>query len=319
MNVSKTLIATGIALTLSGGIAAAAFVPSTGIAALTSTATSGEVAGLSERGPGGGDLLAAAATYIGITPDVLRTELGTTKSLADVAVAHGKTRDGLIAALTTAATAQLPAFVDRVGVPTGAGGKGGPGDHGRGQDGATLAAAATYLGLSTADLQTKLAAGQTPAAVAAATAGKSRDGLIAALVADGKAKIDAAKAAGTLTADQAAARLTELSQHATEFADATKGQERTARLAAAATYLGLSTTDLQTKLAAGQTPAAIAAATAGKSRDGLIAAIVADGKAKIDAAKAAGTLTADQATEELAELADHATKFADSTGGPRRP
>ena len=43
-----------------------------------------------------------AATYIGVTEDALRTELGTGKSLADVAIAHGKTRDGLIAALVAA-------------------------------------------------------------------------------------------------------------------------------------------------------------------------------------------------------------------------
>ena len=228
MNVSKTLIATGIALTLSGGVAAAALVPNTGIAALTSTA-SGDVAGSTDRGPGGADLMGAAATYIGITGDALRTELQAGKSLADVAVAHGKTRDGLIAALATAATAALPTIVDQKGAPMrdrGAGGNGGPGDHGRGRDGAPLAAAATYLGLSTADLQTKLAAGQTPAAIATGVAGKTRDGLIAAIVADGKAKIDAAKTAGTITADQATKQLAELADHATRFVDSTGGPRR---------------------------------------------------------------------------------------------
>jgi len=224
MNVSKILIASGIALALSGGVAAAAFVPTGPVAGLTGSA-GGDV-GSVDRGPGG-DLIGAAATYIGITPEALRTELATGKSLADIAVAHGKTRDGLIAALSTAAAAQLPAFVDRKGAPAGAGGpsgKGGPGDHGRGPGGAPLAAAATYLGLSTADLQTKLAAGQTPAAIAAATAGKSRDGLIAAIVADGKAKIDAAKTAGTITADQATTELAELSDHASKFVDSTGGR-----------------------------------------------------------------------------------------------
>jgi len=40
------------------------------------------------------------AHVIGTTEAQLRTELGTDKSLADIAVAHGKTRDELIAALT---------------------------------------------------------------------------------------------------------------------------------------------------------------------------------------------------------------------------
>ena len=220
MNVRNTLIATGIALTLSGGVAAAAFVPNTGIAALTG-AFSGDVAGATDHGPRGGDLMTAAATYIGITADALRTELQAGKSLADIAVAQGKTRDGLIAALATAATAELPTFVDQKGGP---GGPGGFGDHGRGPGGAPLAATETYLGLSTADLQAKLAAGQTPAAIAAATAGKSRDGLIAAIVADGKAKIEAAKTAGTITADQATKELAELSDHATKFVDSVGGR-----------------------------------------------------------------------------------------------
>ena len=66
-----------------------------------------------------------------------------------------------------------------------------------------FAAAATYLGTTTADLQTKIRAGQTLAQIANATAGKSRDGLVGALVSDATAKIDAAQKAGTITADQA--------------------------------------------------------------------------------------------------------------------
>lgn len=233
MNASKTLIATGIALTLSGGAAAAAFVPSTGLAGLTGSTTggvaaaaltgsaSGGGAGVSERGLGGG-LFDAAAAYIGITTDALRTELRAGASLADVAVAHGKTRDGLIAALTTAATARLSTFVDQKGLP-GKDGERDHGDHARGPKGAPLAAAASYLGLDTATLRAKLAAGQTPAAVAAEIAGKTRDGLIAAIVADGKAKIEAAQAAGTLTAAQATEELAELSDHATKFVDRAGG------------------------------------------------------------------------------------------------
>ena len=50
-----------------------------------------------------GKWLGVAATYIGITEAALRTELEAGKSLAEVAAANGKTRDGLIAALTAAA------------------------------------------------------------------------------------------------------------------------------------------------------------------------------------------------------------------------
>src|SRR5437867_1847940 len=85
-------------------------------------------------------------------------------------------------------------------------------------------------------------------------------------------------------------------------------------LAAAATYLGISESDLHTKLRAGQTLAAIAVATSGKNRDGLIRYVVNDAKAKITAAQQAGTLTADQATRLTSGLQDRITRLVDSTG-----
>ena len=219
-NLNRTLIATGVALTLSGGLAAAAFLPNAGGTALASTA-SGGIATTVDRGGLGGGLMTAAATYIGITPEALRTELRAGKSLADVAVANGKTRDGLIAALNAAATTEIATLVDHKGIA------GSPRGDKRERDGreggAPLAAAATYLGMSTTDLQAKLTAGQTPSAVAAATAGKSREGLIAAIVADGKAKIDAAQAAGTMTAAKATEETAELTEHATRFVDSIHG------------------------------------------------------------------------------------------------
>jgi len=196
---AKTLVTAGVlALGLSGGVAMAAYGPD--ITTSVTSALGGPNANLADNGPHGADLYSTAATYIGITIDQLRTELGTTKSLADVAVAHGKTRDGLIQALMAAEQTNLATLVDQKGAPHGRG-PGGPGD--RGVIGDSFAAAATYLGTTTADLRTKMQAGQTLAQIAAATAGKSRDGLVAALTADAKAKIAAAQAAGTITADQA--------------------------------------------------------------------------------------------------------------------
>jgi len=51
--------------------------------------------------------LDAAATYLGLTEDELRSELDNGKSLADVAKAHGKTVDGLVQALVTDAKQHL--------------------------------------------------------------------------------------------------------------------------------------------------------------------------------------------------------------------
>jgi predicted DNA-binding protein (UPF0251 family) len=62
-------------------------------------------------GPGGGMSLDAAATYIGISASDLRTQLTAGKTLAAIAVANGKTTDGLEAALTTAAKSDLDAAV----------------------------------------------------------------------------------------------------------------------------------------------------------------------------------------------------------------
>jgi hypothetical protein len=75
------------------------------------------------RGPGGpggpkghgrggfgvGPDMAALATWLGITPEQLHTELheGTGKSLAQVAQAHGKTRDALTTFLTDQTKARL--------------------------------------------------------------------------------------------------------------------------------------------------------------------------------------------------------------------
>jgi len=221
-NLNRTLIATGVVLTLSGGVAAAAFLPNAGGTAIASTAGGG-IATTVDRGGLGGGLMTAAATYIGITPEALRTELRAGKSLADIAVANGKTRDGLIAALNAAATTEIATLVDHKGMAGPPRGDKRERDGRERRDGAPLAAAATYLGISTTDLQAKLAAGQTPSAVAAATAGKSREGLIAAIVADGKAKIDAAQAAGTMTAAKATEETAELTEHATRFVDSIHG------------------------------------------------------------------------------------------------
>ena len=193
-NVERVLIATGVALVFSGGIASAVI--------LWTSAT-------------------AAAAQPGIG-----TQLAAGKSLADIAVANGKTRDGLIAALTAAEQQSISTFVDAKGTAKpggpGLGGPGGPrGGFGFGVQGDPLAAAATFLGTTTADLRTKMEAGQTLTGIAAA-AGKTRDQLVQALVADATAKIEAAKTAGTITAAQATQLESGLTDRMTKLADSTE-------------------------------------------------------------------------------------------------
>jgi hypothetical protein len=229
------LIAAVIGLGLSGGFAAAAFLPGGSAPAAISAIwdqTGGQVFG---NGLGSkGSYFTAAATYIGITEAQLRTELGTDKSLADIAVAHGKTRDGLIAALVAAQQQNIATLVDQKGIGARPNPANGPGPgFGRGPGGKVTgdpeAAAAAYLGTTTADLETKLEAGQTLAQVANATASKSRDGLIAALVNDAKAKIAAAQTAGTITGAQATALTNALQDRMTRLVDAPEGGPRRSR------------------------------------------------------------------------------------------
>ena len=217
------LVAAVIGLGLSGGFAAAAFLPGS---------TPGTVAQIwdntvgrgFQNGPGEkGSLFTAAATYIGVTEAQLRTELGTDKSLADVAIAHGKTRDGLIQALTAAQQQSIATLVDQKGIGArpnpGPGFGRGPG--GPGLTGDPLAAASAYLGIPRTDIETKLRAGQTLAQIANATAGKNRDGLFNALVADATAKVDAAQKAGRITADQATQQKANLSARLAQLVDTT--------------------------------------------------------------------------------------------------
>ena len=211
----KQLVGGGlIALAFAGGVAAA---PSIAGSAFAGTVNDLAAQFMANQGPGGGDLLSAAANYIGISVADLRTELQAGKSLADVAVEKGKTRDGLIAALTQAEQTRIGQLVDQKGL--GAKGRGPGGFH---VEQNLLGAAATYLGISEQDLRTKLQGGTSLASIANSTAGKSRDGLVAALVADATAKIDAAQKAGTITADQATQLKSGLNAKITAFVDANR-------------------------------------------------------------------------------------------------
>ena len=89
-------------------------------------------------------------------------------------------------------------------------------------------------------------------------------------------------------------------------------------LDAAAAYLGLSATELQTQLQSGKTLAEVATAQ-GKTVDGLVSALVADEKKELDAAVAAGRLTQAQSDQLLANAKQRFTDFVNGTmpeGGP---
>jgi len=188
-----------------------------------------------------------------------------------------------------------------------------------------LSVAATYLGLSDTELQTKLRSGKTLAQIANAIDGKSASGLIDVLVAAANTNIAADVSSGRLTQSQADDILAGLKQHITARVNSTgppggphgRGGPH-GDLAAAAGYLGLSESDLMTQLQSGKTLAQIAGATTGKSKAGLVAALVAAEKAHLNEAVKDGHLTQAQADAMAANLEDRITRMVDGTF-PRHP
>jgi hypothetical protein len=194
----------------------------------------------------------------------------------------------------------------------------GPGGPGRPHGG--LDAAAAYLGISEDALHTQLEAGKTLAQIANAADGKSAAGLVEALVAAEKRHIEADVTSGRLTQAQADAILKDLNARVTarvDGAEPPRGPGGLGRhhggLDAAATYLGVSEDELHTRLESGKTLAQIAEETSGKSRAGLVAALVAAEKAELAQAVQAGHLTQAQVdgisanlAARVADMVDHA-------------
>ena len=180
-------------------------------------------------------LLPAAAAYLGVTPVALRTELGSGKSLAQVATAKGKSVDGLKTALVAAIKTRVdaakaagkldatraarlleraPRLVERMvnAKPRARA------QRAKAARGGLLKAAATYLGVTNAQLVTELRAGKSLAQVATAKS-KSVDGLKQALLAALKQKVDAAVAAGRLDAARAQKLLERAPAHIARLVD----------------------------------------------------------------------------------------------------
>jgi hypothetical protein len=157
-----------------------------------------------------GTLLSSAASYLSIPATQLRSELQSGKTLARIADDPGRSEAGLIQALAAARRAklakasaniskQVSAEVNRPLLGT-RGKRSGRGVH----------AARAYLGLSAAQIRSDLLAGQTLAQIANATPGRSEAGLIEAIVAAKRQRLEAALVAGRLTSTSEKARLARL-------------------------------------------------------------------------------------------------------------
>jgi hypothetical protein len=147
-----------------------------------------------------------AAQQLGVAPSALSAALKKAlENRVDAAVAAGR--------LTKAQGDELKQRIESGNLPLFAGP--GLGFHREGVFGG-LDAAATYLGLTEAQLRTQLESGKSLADVAKAQ-NKSVDGLVQALVDAAKKKLDSAVAAGRLTRTQADSILADLKSRITDF------------------------------------------------------------------------------------------------------
>jgi len=181
------------------------------------------------------DVLTPAAAFLGTSVSALATDLAGGKTLAQEASAKNKQASDLIDAIVAAEktnldnevsagwitsdqeTALLQSYRNAVtGLVNG-----GPSVPRTGaQPGGLLQSAATFLGISVADLQTALRGGKTLADEATA-AGKTPADLVTALEAPTRAKLDAAVSAKTITQAQEDAILARLTTMLTNLVNGT--------------------------------------------------------------------------------------------------
>lgn len=218
----RRIAVAGVAVLVLGGaavgIAAAQAQPST-----TPTGTGFPGGGRGPRGFGGGLELNTAATIIGVTPQELRTELQT-KSLTDVATAHGKQPADVAKALKDAAHARIDQRIDQLMtqvLPRG-GRSGEFGFGGRGLIRQGLDVAAQAIGIDTQQLRQELP-GHSLADVAQAH-GKTAADVATALKNAAHQKIDQMATARGLTADQVNTMKTNADQRIDHFVNQTLPQ-----------------------------------------------------------------------------------------------
>ena len=187
---------------------------------------------------------------------------------------------------------------------------------------------AKYLGLTMADLKTKLP-GTSLGAIANATPGKSRAGLVADLQNSVNAAIDKALAANTITKEQsdkakadAPGQIAKFVDHVYEQRPAPKTTTRVPKavefigdaIGVARDYLGISQLDLAKALREGKSLGEIANATPGKSRDALVAQLTTAANTRIDKAAADGKITAAVAATLKGQVGPAVTALVDRKG-----
>lgn len=185
--------------------------------------------------------------------------------------------------------------------------------------GAAAMLAATGGGVAVAASQTDSRSEESKAIIddAAEQLGISPSKLSGALKKALSDRVDEAVAAGRLTQDEAKALKERIQSddfpllgglHHRGFGHGAIGS-----LDAAGDYLGLTEAQVRANLESGKSLAQVAR-DRGKSVDGLVDALVAAAKEKLDAAVSAGRLTRAQADERLEDLNDRIAELVNATG-----
>jgi len=304
------------------------------VAATTLAVVGGGAAAVAATGSGsrGSDFLDSVAKHLGVSPQKLKDA---TKAAAIDQVNADLAAGRITQAQADALKKRIEAGDGVLGGPGGPGfgrGPGGPGGPGfpGGSPGLArpaianeIAAAAKYLGVSEADLRTKLRDGQSLADVAKAQS-KDVGGLKTAILDAAKTDLDKAVADKKLTQSQADDFYDALKSHIDDIVDANgkldfggrggphMGFGFGADTAAAAKYLGLDESALRDKLGNGQSLADVAKAQ-NKDVQGLEDAIVASQKAVSDK-----KLTQSQADDVLTKLKSHVDDLVNAKP-PDRP
>jgi polyhydroxyalkanoate synthesis regulator phasin len=175
-----------------------------------------------------------------------------------------------------------------------------------------MTGAAAFAAFQPAEPLVSAAAHPTDAQTSAAERGKNT-GLVRAL----EAILGRLVANGTITAEQKTKILEEVgSAGAPE--DGARQQKRIwgSLMGFSVEYLELTKAEVGTALRAGTSLGALAGATEGKSRDGLIGAVATGVTGLIDEALADGKITEERAAAAEAELLERVTKFVDHVYEP---
>jgi hypothetical protein len=210
--------------------------------------------------------------------------------------------------LALAASAVIAAVV--IIVLTGGGaGRGGTHRSGTAAPGSVLQIASGYLRLPPSEVRRRLSAGETLGDIANSTHGASRSGLIEALAASGSQAIRQRH----LSPGTERAELTALRRALAARVD--RARRRAGLIRDAARYLGLSEARLRARLTGGRTLAQIAAATSGRSRAGLIGALVATRRSALQLALKEKRITPAAERAAAAKLRTRAERQIGRAGG----